>query len=134
MVFKNDFTKRAKSVSLVIGIITASITGLISLPTFWRSFGLPAFATEYHVEEKLKPITAAITLLSGRIDDTTIETSEVRRSQIDKELFEHTVKLSEVVDFAIKAMINERVKQLTLEREAVIRRITSLQRDKYGRH
>jgi hypothetical protein len=111
----------------IAGSLGTVATAIVTVPPAWRTLGLPALATELHVEQRLKPLAAAVDDLRRMRSDDALQIAEIRRSQVDKEMFEWRIKLGDVAEPGLRAMIETRLAELALERTTVLRRIEALQ-------
>lgn len=121
-------------IASLLTIFSAGLTAAATAPVVWRTLGLPAIATEAHVEARLAPLRADVTALRGDIIDTATETAELRRSQIESELFRWQTEVTRAADPSLRGMINGRISDLTAEKTTVARKIEQLQRARYGAH
>lgn len=116
----------AKRVAKFITVLGGAILALAGFPAAFRALGLPMLATETHVEQRIAPLTNAITGLRREVTDVGREAALTRRSQIDNELFKWTIQERTEVDETLKALIRQRIEELREERTTVSRRLGQL--------
>lgn len=118
-------TRKAKALSIVMSTIAAVFAAIVSAPAAWRAAGLPVLASEAQVEAKIAPVMRAV-------GEVTRDTAELRREMLDREMFEWSVKLPDIHDPTVRALIERRLSTVDGQRRAVGERLRDLERARWG--
>lgn len=138
---------RAQYFTKGIALMTAACALVVAVGPAWLALGLPVFATHYHVvthvageigkvEKKVEEVSMIARRTDSRAIAGQIETVEVRRSLVDKEIFELDLVLGRSgspMDDQVRGTLALRKRALEDDRRNLDYRLDQLQRADSGR-
>ena len=131
-----------KGLTLMCATATAVYAAIIGFGPAWLALGLPALATQHHVatevgkvDKRIEQIAETTIKADARMIEGQIETVEVRRTLVDKEIFELDMMIRNTPSLAepVRSTLELRKRALDQDQRNLDHRLDALQRARASR-
>lgn len=100
------------------GAALATLAGAVTaVPAAWDTVGLPRFAREAYVDEKIAPIRRDVGDIKQQGVEQKIETKEIRRAIVDKKRFDIDliIKQNDQLPVILRAQLEQQMRELDID-------------------